>query len=163
MISAGILTISDKGARGERNDTSSAAIRELLGTIGAETAEYAIVPDEPAGISGKLAEWADSGKLELVITTGGTGLGARDNTPEATRAIIDKEVPGLAEIMRMRTFKLTPAAVISRGVAGVRGKCLIINLPGNEKAVRQCLGVILPAIPHAVEMVTGAVTEHASE
>ena len=114
-------------------------------------------------IAGKLAEWADTGNIDVILTTGGTGLGARDITPEATLSIIDKLVPGFAEIMRIKTFDVTPRAVLSRAVAGVRGKCLIINMPGSPKAVRECLEIIFPAIPHAVEMITGTVTEHAIE
>ena len=111
-------------------------------------------------ISHKLAEWADEGLVDVIITTGGTGLSQRDVTPEATLSILDKVVPGFAEAMRAKTFGTTPMAILSRATAGVRGRCLIINLPGSPKAVGECLEVILPVIPHAVEIIKGEVTEH---
>ena len=114
-------------------------------------------------ITTKLVEWADEGNVDIILTTGGTGLGQRDVTPEATLSIVNKIVPGFAEAMRMGTFNTTPVAILSRAVAGVRKKCLIVNLPGSPKAVRECLGTILPAIPHAVEMIKGEVTEHVIE
>lgn len=158
----GILTVSDKGSRGEREDKSGQVIKEMMGGIGGRMAEYTIVPDEKESISRKLAEWADGGKMDMVITTGGTGIAERDVTPEATLAVLDKEVPGIAEAMRMETLRITPAAILSRSVSGSRGKCLIINLPGSPKAVSECLAAVLPALGHAVEMLTGAVTEHAA-
>ncbi len=121
-----------------------------------------MVPDEVDVIADKLAQWADEGGVDVILTTGGTGLGPRDVTPEATLSVVERVAPGLAEVMRVETFKATPFAVLSRAVAGVRGRCLIVNLPGSPKAVKECLGVILPAIPHAVEMITGEVTEHAA-
>ncbi|MFC2040017.1 molybdenum cofactor biosynthesis protein B [Chloroflexota bacterium] len=163
MYRSGILTISDKGFRGERVDESGALIRKMLTSNGSTVLTYAVVPDEKDAISIKLKEWCHGGELDVIITTGGTGLGERDITPEATLAVLDKELPGFAEIMRTQTFAITPAAILSRAVAGVRGKCLIVNLPGSKKAVRECLGVILPAIPHAVEMITGTVTEHTQQ
>ena len=114
-----------------------------------------IVPDEPGLISAKLKEWCDGTEVDLVLTTGGTGLGPRDVTPEATRGILDIEVPGIAEAMRVETLKNTPFAMLSRSVAGVRSGCLIINLPGSPKAVKECLAVAVPAIRHALEMVKG--------
>ncbi len=114
-----------------------------------------IVPDVTASISGKLAEWCDAGEVDLVLTTGGTGLGPRDVTPEATRAVIDMEVPGIAEAIRIQTLKNTPFAMLSRAVAGLRNGCLIVNLPGSPKGVEECLEVAVPAIPHALEMVKG--------
>ena len=121
---------------------------------------YHIVPDEVDAISGKLAEWADGGSIDVILTTGGTGLAQRDVTPEATLSIVDRVVPGLTEAMRVETAKVTQTAILSRAVAGVRGQCLIINLPGSPRAVRECLKVILPVIPHAVEIIKGEVTEH---
>ena len=160
MFSSGILTISDKGSRGERVDESGKIIRDILSQLNSKVIKYEIVPDEVDLIANRLAEWADGGSVDVIITTGGTGLGPRDVTPEATTSIIDKTVPGLAETMRTATFSITPFAILSRAVAGVRGKCLIINLPGSPKAVQECLQVILPAIPHAVEIIKGEVTEH---
>lgn len=160
MFKSGILTISDKGWRGQRYDESGKVIRDNLSALNTEAVKYEIVPDEADVIASKLAEWADEGSVDVILTTGGTGLGPRDVTPEATLSILDKVVPGLAEAMRAATFSITPFAALSRAVAGVRGKCLIINLPGSPKAVRECLQVILPAIPHAVQIIKGEVTEH---
>jgi len=162
-IKAGILTISDKGFRSERQDLSSQAIREYLGRLDSQIVKYEIVPDEMDIISHKLAEWADEGKIDVIITTGGTGLSQRDVTPEATLSIVEKVVPGFSEAMRIKTLDKTPMAMLSRATAGVRGKCLIINLPGNPKAVSECLEVILPAITHAIEIITGVVTEHVAK
>jgi len=160
MLNVGILTISDKGWRGQRHDASSEVIRDNLSSLDGRVVKYDVVPDEVDIIASKLAEWADGGSTDVVLTTGGTGLGPRDVTPEATLSIVDKVVPGFAEAMRAGTFNLTPFAILSRAVAGVRRECLIINLPGNPKAVQECLQVILPAIPHAVEIIKGEVTEH---
>ena len=161
MFSLGILTISDKGSRGERQDVSGQAIRDSLSLVDSFVAKYEVVPDERDVIADKLASWADEGSVDIILTTGGTGLSQRDVTPEATMSILDKVVPGFTEAMRAKTFSLTPMAMLSRAVAGIRGKCLIINLPGSPEAVRQCLGVILPVIPHAVEIIRGEITEHA--
>src|SRR5438132_13880301 len=158
---AGILTISDKGAAGEREDTSGAAIRELLGSIHATVECYEVIPDEQPKICERLRQWADGGQLDLIVTTGGTGLGPRDVTPEATRAVIDYEVPGLAEAMRAEGLKHTPMSMLSRAVAGVRGRTLIVNLPGNTKGVRENLSVILPVLPHALELLRGDQSAHA--
>ncbi len=160
MFNFGVLTISDKGSRGERQDTSGAAIRDILAQMDSRMVAYDIVPDEVDVIAGKLMEWADGGSMDVIFTTGGTGLGPRDVTPEATMKVVDRVVPGIAEAMRAGTFSRTPFAILSRAVAGVRGKCLIINMPGSTRAVRECLEVILPAIPHAVQIITGDVTEH---
>ena len=158
MINLGILTISDKGWRGERQDISGQVIRE--GLLDSQVVNYEIVPDEVDVIADKLIDWAGSGSVDVILTTGGTGLSARDVTPEATLSVVDKVVPGLAEAMRAGTFKSTPFSILSRAVAGVRGRCLIVNLPGSPKAVRECLEVILPAIPHAVGIIKGEITEH---
>ncbi len=157
MLTVGILTVSDKGWRGERQDRSGEVAREMLSGIGAQIANYDIVPDEKELIAEKLVQWAD--KVDIIITTGGTGLSPRDVTPEATLSVIDRVVPGFAEAMRLESLKKTPAAMLSRAVAGTRGKCLIINLPGSPKAVRECLEVVLPALPHAVETIKGQVDE----
>ncbi len=163
MLKCGILTISDKGSRGQRHDESGMTIRDRLSLLGSDVVKYEIVPDEMDTITSKLAEWADEGDVEVILTTGGTGLSPRDVTPEATLAAVDRVVPGLAETIRAETFKKTPFAILSRAVAGIRGRCLIINLPGSPRAVRECLEVVLPVIPHAVEIITGEVTEHSTE
>ncbi len=160
MFTVGILTISDKGARGQRYDESGQTIKELVSSLDSEVVHYEIVPDELDVIRQKLAEWADSGKADVIITTGGTGLGERDVTPEATAAVIDRVVPGFAEAMRIKSLSKTPMAMLSRAIAGVRGRSLIVNLPGSPRAVRECLEVVLPAIPHAVDIIKGVVTEH---
>jgi len=162
MISLGILTISDKAWHGQRDDKSAEAIRDSLNALDGIVVRYEVVPDEADIIASKLVQWADEGGLDIILTTGGTGLGPRDVTPEATLSIVSRVAPGFAEAMRAGTFKTTPFAILSRAVAGVRGKCLIINLPGSPKAVKECLGVILPVIPHAVEIIKGEVTEHAA-
>lgn len=160
MIKFGILTISDKGSRGQRQDKSGDVIRKAVSRLESAVTKYEIVPDESNAIAGKLAGWADGGEVDVILTTGGTGLGRRDVTPEATLSVLDKEASGFAEAMRMKSLEKTPMAVLSRAVAGLRGECLIINLPGSPKAVQECLEVILPAIPHAVEIIKGEVTEH---
>ena len=160
MFTLGVLTISDMGYRGQREDTSGKAIQELLAEPQFKLVRYEIVPDEKAMIAQRLRWWADDLHLDIVATTGGTGLSPRDVTPEATRAVIDRDVPGLAEAMRAQTLKKTPMAMLSRAVAGVRGHTLIINLPGSPKAVRECLEVVLPVLPHAIEIMSGQATGH---
>jgi len=160
MLNIGILTISDKGWRGQRYDESGKAIRDSLSVLDSSVVKYEVVPDEVDVIASKLTEWADEGGIDIILTTGGTGLGQRDVTPEATLSVVDKVAPGFTELMRAETFKATPYAMLSRAVAGVRGKCLIINLPGSPKAVRECLRVVLPVISHATEIIKGEVTEH---
>jgi molybdenum cofactor synthesis domain-containing protein len=160
MVTVGILTISDKGARGQRYDESGQTIRDIFSDLDSDIVHYEVVPDEFDVIRRKLVEWADSGDTDIIITTGGTGLGERDVTPEATVAVIDRLVPGLAEAMRARSLDKTPMAMLSRATAGVRGQSLIINLPGSPRAVRECLEVVLPALPHAVDIIKGVVTEH---
>ncbi len=155
----GILTISDKGARGEREDTSGAAIRELLSTLDAAVERHEVVPDDRASITERLIAWTDDVGLDLIVTTGGTGLGPRDVTPEATRDAIDYEAPGLVEAMRLEGLQHTPMAMLSRALAGVRGRTLIVNLPGSPRGVRENLSVLLPVLPHALEMLRGQ-TEH---
>ena len=159
MFTVGVLTISDKGATGDRQDKSGAVIREVLPRIDARIIDYSLVPDEKDLIVAKLVEWADEEDLDVIVTTGGTGLTPRDVTPEATLAVVDRIVPGFAEAMRAESLKKTPHAMLSRAVVGTRGKCLIINLPGSPRAVRECLEVIMPALPHAVETLKGQVDE----
>jgi len=159
VFTVGILTISDKGSRGERQDKSGEAIREIISSMDVRIVNYDIVPDEKELIVETLVKWVDEDDLDVLITTGGTGLTPRDVTPEATLAVVDRIVPGFAEAMRVESLKKTPMAMLSRAVAGTRGKCLIINLPGSTKAVRECLEVILPALPHAVETLKGQAGE----
>jgi len=160
MINIGILTISDKGSKGQRQDKSGEVIRDGVSSMKGTVVKYDIIPDEKDIIAKTLADWADGGKIDVILTTGGTGLSKRDVTPEATLSVIDRSVPGFAEAMRAKSLEKTPMAMLSRAVAGQRGQCLIINMPGSPKAVRECLDVILPAIPHAVEIIKGEVTEH---
>jgi molybdopterin adenylyltransferase len=157
-MKVGVLTVSDKGARGEREDTSGPAIREMIEAAGGEVVRARIVPDEPADIRAALIAWADEG-LDLVLTTGGTGFSPRDWTPEATKAVIEREAPGLAEAMRRAGAERTPTAILSRAVAGLRGATLIVNLPGSERGVREGLAVLLPVLPHAVEVLRGEARE----
>ena len=161
MINVCVLTISDRCSAGARKDDESGRrIKEEAGRAGWFVAGYRVVPDEKEEISAVLERYSDMQRADLVLTTGGTGLGGRDVTPEATAAVLEKEVPGLAEIMRIKTFDKAMFSVLSRGVAGVRGKTLIINLPGSPDAVKECLEVILPVIPHALEMIKGAGHDH---
>jgi molybdenum cofactor synthesis domain-containing protein len=154
-IKAGVLTVSDKGARGEREDKSGEVIKELLALIGGEVERYEVIPDEIEHIKDTLIAWCDLHRLDLIITTGGTGFAPRDLTPEATAAVIERPAPGVSEAMRLAGLEKTPRAMLSRGVCGIRGKTLIINLPGSEKGVRESLDAILPALPHAMEILTG--------
>jgi molybdopterin adenylyltransferase len=160
MLKVGVLTMSDKGHRGERVDKSGPVLQEMATALPGRVVRYEIIPDEAALISAKLANWADSGEIDVILTTGGTGLAPRDVTPEATLSILDKIVPGIPEYIRLQTAAVTPLAVLSRAVAGVRKQCLIINFPGNPKAVRECFDVVLPVISHAVGILQGTITEH---
>ena len=160
MFTAGVLTVSDKGSRGERVDESGQVIKAALVSLGASEIKYGIVPDERSAISAKLREWSDAG-VDLVLTTGGTGLTPRDVTPEATLDVLDRVAPGFAEAMRAFGMKQTPQAMLSRAVAGIRKKTLIINMPGSPKAVKECLEAISPALPHAIETVRGQASEWA--
>ncbi len=155
MFSTGILTVSDKGARGEREDLSGQEIRRIIGALSFRVEAYEVVPDDKEMIARKLIEFADEKGLDLIVTTGGTGLSPRDVTPEATREVLDKEIPGMAEVMRAEGYKITPFAMLSRALAGVRCRSLIINLPGSPQAVRENLGVILPLLQHALEKIQG--------
>ncbi len=154
-ITAGIITVSDRGARGEREDLSGAAIARLLATSSARVDAVAIVPDEKNSIRALLMEFADQKGLDLILTTGGTGLSPRDVTPEATREVIEREIPGLTEMVRREGARKTPFAALSRAVAGIRGRSLIINLPGSPVAVKENLEVLLPLLNHAIEKIQG--------
>ncbi len=154
-IRAVAVTVSDACARGERVDASGAALVELLTALGAEIVATEIVPDDLAPLTNRLRTYAERPDVNLIVTTGGTGLSPRDNTPEATRAVIEREAPGLAEAMRAETLKQTPTAMLSRGVCGTRAGTLIINLPGAPKAVRECFAVISPVLGHAVALLAG--------
>lgn len=157
-MKVGILTVSDKGARGEREDRSGPAVREMVEAAGGEVVRTGLVPDEPDRIREALVAWSDEG-LDLVLTTGGTGFGPRDVTPEATRAVIEREAPGLAEAMRRAGAERTPTAILSRAVAGIRKSTLIVNLPGSERGARESLGAVLPALGHGVEILRGRAAE----
>ena len=156
-----ILTMSDKGSRGEREDRSGKVIQDIVAELGGEVAAYEIVPDERERIQEKLVAWCDELGVDVILTTGGTGLAPRDVTPTSTLEIIDYEVPGIPEAMRAESLKKTPNAMLSRMVAGVRGHTLIVNLPGSPRAVLECLEVIKAALPHAVETLRGEVGDHA--
>jgi molybdopterin adenylyltransferase len=159
MFKVAILTISDRGSKGEREDSSGPLIREMVKNLPAEVIHYEIIPDEKEQIVTSLKRSADQLKADLILTTGGTGLSPRDVTPDATREVISKEVPGFGEAMRAESLTVTPHAMISRAMAGIRGSCLIINLPGSPKSVRENLGVILPALSHALSKLKGDPTE----
>jgi molybdopterin adenylyltransferase len=150
-----IITVSDRGARGERKDTSGPEIAGMLQPLGIEIVGRRIIPDEKEMIRQCLIEWSDGEKTDLILTTGGTGVSPRDVTPDATREVIDREIPGMAEEMRRRSASITPHAMISRALAGIRGRTLIINLPGSPKGARENLSVLLPALPHAIEKIKG--------
>jgi molybdopterin adenylyltransferase len=158
-----VITISDKGARGEREDTSGPLLAEGLQELGAHIVQRVLVPDEPEVIRQTLAELADSGGVDLIVTTGGTGASPRDHTPEATRSVIEREMPGLAELLRWKGYESTPRAVLSRGVAGLRGQCLIINLAGSRGAVRDGIAALAPVLAHALQMTQGVDLEHGEQ
>lgn len=159
LFRIGIITASDKGSRGERIDQSGQVIREMVPSIGGEVVVYQIIPDEYDMLKASMIKQADEDNVDLIITTGGTGLGPRDVTPEATKAVIDREVPGIAEVIRIESLKKTNRAMLTRGVAGIRNKTLIINLPGSPKAVQECLEIIFPALPHGLEILKGEASE----
>ena len=148
----GILTLSDRSSRGERPDTSSPALAALIQAEGWSAVKQALLPDDEPSIREMLISWADSREMDVILTTGGTGFSPRDVTPEATRAVIQREAPGLAEAMRAASLKVTPHAMLSRIVTGIRGKTLIVNLPGSPKGAVENLQVILPVLPHAIQL-----------
>ncbi|MCR8643592.1 molybdopterin adenylyltransferase [Paenibacillus sp. N1-5-1-14] len=156
-----ILTSSDRGSRGEREDTSAQVIRELVEEeLNGEIVEYRIVPDETDEIMAALIEMADYFEADLILTTGGTGLSPRDVTPEATLNVVDREAPGFAEAMRAKSMEKTPRAMLSRAVAGIRGKTLILNLPGSPQGVNENLAAVIDVLPHALGILTGREGEH---
>jgi molybdenum cofactor synthesis domain-containing protein len=155
MIRAIVITVSDRCARGEQADESGAVLVELLKEMGAEVVATEILPDDLEPLSEKLRTYADRMDVNLIVTTGGTGFSPRDNTPEATRTVIEKEAPGLSEAMRLETRKETPLAIVSRGMCGIRSGALIINLPGSPKGVRESFNVIKNVLPHAVAQLAG--------
>jgi len=159
MIQAAVLTISDSATAGKRADVSGPAVRDRLEQLGWCVSVMEVLPDEAAGISARLGMLADSGQVSAIFTTGGTGVALRDVTPEATRAIIDREIPGLPELMRARGRQATPLAVLSRAVAGTRGRVLIVNLPGSPKGAVESLDAIVEVVPHVLELLRGH-TEH---
>ena len=151
-IRFGILTLSDRSSRGERVDASGPALADLIRAENWSVAEQAILPDDESAIRSKLREWADSGRFDVILTTGGTGFALRDVTPEATRAVVQRDAPGLAETMRAESLKKTPHAMLSRAVAGIRGQTLIVNLPGSPKGAIENLQTIAPVLSHAVQL-----------
>jgi molybdopterin adenylyltransferase len=157
-----VITVSDRGARGERVDGSGPAVEEMLRKIGIDIVGRQIIPDEQDLIRKTLQDWSDGGNADLIVTTGGTGVSPRDVTPDATQEVIDREVPGMAEAMRHHSASITPHAMISRAVAGIRGRTLIVNLPGSPKGATENLNILLPVFPHAIEKIKGDTSECAS-
>lgn len=160
-ITAAVLTVSDRCSRGEQEDKSGALLVELLNELDAEIVAREVLSDDLEPLAERLRTLADRPDINLIVTTGGTGVSPRDNTPEATRAAIQKEAPGLAEAMRLHTFAQTPTAILSRGVCGIRNDCLIINLPGSPAGVRECFEIIKPVLSHAVALLAGKPHEEA--
>jgi len=160
LFKLGILTISTAGFHGQREDTSGDAISRMLSAPDYERARYEIVSDDTAMITDRLKSWADDDRLDLIVTTGGTGVAPTDVTPEACRMVFDREVPGLSEAMRAGTLSKTPMAMLSRSVAGTRGRTLIVALPGSPKGVVECLEVVLPVLPHAIQLLRGDAQGH---
>ena len=159
-MNAAVITVSDKSYAGKREDISGPLVAESLRALGATVLEQIVVPDEEDLLVSTMSRLAGSGDVDLIITTGGTGLAPRDRTPEATMQVIDRPAPGLAEVLRFEGHKKTPLAVVSRGVAGLRGRCLIINLPGSTGAVRDGMEILGGVLPHAIQMARGENLEH---
>lgn len=151
-IRFGLLTLSDRSSRGEREDSSGPALARLIQAEGWSVAKQQILPDDESAIRDVLMDWSDGGGVDIILTTGGTGFALRDVTPEATRAVIQREAPGLAEVMRAESLKKTPHAMLSRSIAGIRGRTLIVNLPGSPKGAVENFQIILPVLPHAVQL-----------
>lgn len=159
----GIITVSDKGSKGERIDESGPAAEALLKPIGGIMTKYVVVPDEREEIKKAIIDMTDSLKIDFVLTSGGTGFSPRDVTPEATLEVIEKHVPGIPEAMRAESFKVTPKAMLSRAIAGIRGRSLIVNLPGSPKGVRECLSIVVPVLKHGIETLRGETSECAEK
>ncbi|NSW82354.1 MAG: MogA/MoaB family molybdenum cofactor biosynthesis protein [Syntrophothermus sp.] len=159
MFKAGILVLSDKGAKGEREDKSGQVIKEMISSIGAEVVAYEVLPDEKELIINKLISWCDQLGLDIILTSGGTGLSPRDVTPEATAEVVERTIPGIGEAMRAYGLQKTPRAMLSRGISGIRKKTLIINLPGSVKGARESLEAVIPALDHALETLQGRANE----
>ncbi|KJR49179.1 Molybdenum cofactor biosynthesis protein MoaB [Desulfosporosinus sp. I2] len=162
MIQVGVITASDKGSRGEREDLSGPTLATLVQEIGGQVVEYVVLPDDQGLLEDMMRLWADERSLDLILTTGGTGFSMRDVTPEATLAVADRMVPGIAEVMRMESLKVTPKAMLSRAIAVLRKRTLIINMPGSPKAVRECFAAIAPALPHGIQILKGEASECAT-
>lgn len=152
MIRFGILTLSDRSSRGERADSSGPALAALIQAEGWSVVKHDILPDDEASIREMLISWADSGHVDVILTTGGTGFSPRDVTPEATRGVIERDAPGLAEAMRAASLRVTPHAMLSRIVTGIRGRTLIVNLPGSPRGAVENLQVVMPVLPHAIQL-----------
>ncbi len=161
-FSCAVLTMSDKGSRGEREDESGTMLQQILQEEGYQLRAYDMVPDQIGAITDTLIRWVDQDKIDLILTTGGTGVSPTDVTPEAMRGVIDKEIPGMAEAMRAASLLKTPYAVLSRAMVGIRGRSLIINLPGSLKAARENIAVLLPALPHALDKIQGGTSDCAN-
>jgi len=159
MYRGGVQTVTDKGSVGESIDTSGPAAQKKLSALSISVINYEIVPDDMDCIAARLIEWVDKDKLDIIVTTGGTGLSPRDVTPEATMKVIEKMVPGLSEAMRIGTMKHAPTSILSRAIAGSRGKCLIINLPGSQAGVEECITIIAPVLIHGLETLAGKTFE----
>ena len=162
-IKCAIITLSDKGSRGEREDRSGSLLKELVENNLGVVEYYEVIPDEKELIIQQLLRFCEKDKVDLILTTGGTGVSPRDVTPDATKVVIEKEIPGFGELMRIESLKKTPHAILSRATAGIRGETLIINLPGSPKAVKECFEAIKGAIPHAIEKIKGSDTECAQD
>ena len=160
MITSAILTISDLGSQGKRQDISGETIATILSNHSIKIISKEIVPDEIALIQQQLVKWTGSGDIDLILTTGGTGLSPRDVTPEATYPLLERHIPGISESIRSTTHSNTQMSIISRGVSGIRNNCLIINLPGSAQAVKECMAIIIPIIPHAIDLMKGNTSNH---
>lgn len=157
MFKAGIITISTSVASGKKKSKSEGVIKELVKEMGGEIGAESILPDDEALISKEIIRFIDELKIDLVLTTGGTGFSPTDFTPEATKKVIEREIPGIPEAMRMATFKDSPKSILSRGIAGIRKRSLVINLPGNPNGAKECLEIIMPVLPHALKVVSGKI------
>ncbi len=163
MIKAGIIVSSDKGFKNERVDESGALIKSMLEAMGHLVVKYIILPDEEDMLKKEMCLMADELNINLILTSGGTGFSKRDIMPEATKAVIEREAPGICEAMRMESFKITKRAMLTRAVSGIRGNCLIINMPGSPKAVREMMDILFPAIEHGISILLGEASECASK